>query len=109
MERTKLLTITGIHKVEGLQYYQRRWICRKAEVTPTAYRFGFEDTTSPAARYIWVEILRIGYYNYGENKWEWRMNYPDCPTHIVTAAYLRKWDNMYKLFELCLEPASKNS
>jgi len=107
MEKTKLLIIAGIYKVKGLQFYGKKFICRRAECTTTAYRFQFEDTLSPIPKYIWVEILRNGYYNYGESKWEWRMNYPDCPPHIVTAKYLRNWDNMYKLFELCLEPVSK--
>jgi hypothetical protein len=107
METTKLLTISGIHKIKGLEYYGKKFICTNVVDTPTAYRFQFEDVKSPAVRYVWVEILRNGQYNYGESKWEWRMNYPHCPTHIVTADYIRKWDNVIKLFEVCLEPASK--
>jgi len=108
MEKTKILTITGIHKIKGESYYNR-FICRRADALPTAYRFQFEDMKYPASRYIWVEILRNGEYNYGESKWEWRMNYPQCPTHIVTANYIRKWENVMKLFETCLESASKTA
>ena len=68
--------------------------------TETNYRFQFHDTKASSARYVWVEISRIGRWNDG--KWEYQLNYPNRPTHIVTADWLGFPPNAVKLMEDCL-------
>ena len=94
------LDIHNIHKLVDSEYYDGRFVCTNAIETDTNYRFQFHDTKSTSSRYVWVEISRIG--NWNDGKWEYQLNYPNRPIHIVTADWLGFPPNAVKLMEDCL-------
>ena len=96
------LTIQNYTKVIGTKYHQDRFVCLIVIETPTNYRFQFRDNGSEQLRMIWIEVGRIGHYNRIEGKWEYRLNYPNNPIHIVTADWLRFPPNAVQLMEDCL-------
>ncbi len=97
-----ILTIQNYKKLEGTMYHQNRFVCTNSVETPTNYRFQFRDDGGIQLRYLWVEISRIGHYNSIEGHWEYRLNYPNHPIHIVTADWLRFPPNAVQLMEDCL-------
>jgi hypothetical protein len=96
------LDIENIYKLINSEYHRGRFMCIDAVETETNYRFQFHDNSSPSARFIWVEISRIGHYNSIEGHWEYRLNYPNHPIHIVTADWLRFPPNAVSMMEDCL-------
>lgn len=96
------LDIKNVHKLIDSEYHRGRFVCTNGLETETNYRFQFYDTQAPSARYVWVEISRIGRWDVGEKHWVYRLNYPSCPTHIVTAEWLGFPPNAVKLMEDCL-------
>ena len=94
------LDIQNIDKLIDSEYHNKRFICTSATETDTNYRFQFKDKGSLATRYVWVEIRRNGQWNDG--KWEYRLNYPNCPEHIITADWLGFPPNAVGLMEECL-------
>jgi hypothetical protein len=96
------LDIKNIHKLVDSEYHNGRFVCTNAIETETNYRFQFCDHNWPSARYVWIEVSRIGHRNLIEDKWEYRLNYPNRPIHIVTAEWLSFPPNAVKLMEDCL-------
>lgn len=96
------LDIHNINKLVHTEYHKGRFVCTKALETETNYRFQFHDTHYATSRYVWVEISKHGHYNNIEKHWEYRLNYPNCPTHIITAEWLSFPPNAVKLMEDCL-------
>ena len=96
------LTIQNYKKLEGTMYHQNRFVCTNSVETPTNYRFQFRDNGSTQLRMIWIEVSRIGHYNRIEGHWEYRLNYPNSPIHIVTADWLRFPPNAVSMMEDCL-------
>ena len=94
------LDIQNVNKLVHTEYHNKRFVCTNAIQTDTNYRFQFNDTKSTSARYVWVEISRIGRWNDGQ--WEYQLNYPNHPIHIVTADWLGFPPNAVKLMEDCL-------
>ena len=94
------LDIQNIHKLVHTEYHNKRFVCTNTVETDTNYRFQFNDTKSTSSRYVWVEIRRNGQWNDG--KWEYRLNYPNCPEHIITADWLGFPPNAVGLMEECL-------
>jgi hypothetical protein len=92
------LIIKNINKMLDKEYQQGRFVCTKADETPTAYRFQFCDHNWPSARYIWVEVSRSGHWNVIEQNWEYRLNYLRCPTHVVTAEWFESLTNVEYTF-----------
>ena len=97
-----ILHIQNPNKMVG-QTFHKRFVCRDAIENPTLYRFQFEDTESLSKRYIWVEILRIADWDGLDKKWVHRLNYPNCPHHIVTSEYLRDFSNAIKTMGVALK------
>lgn len=87
IEGTMELIIVNIHKVVDSEYHKGRFVCTKALETDTNYRFQFRDSQTMLGRYVWVEVSKWGHFNRMEGNWEYRLNYPNCGVHIVTA----KW------------------
>ncbi len=96
------LDIKSIHKLVDSEYHNGRFVCTNAIETETNYRFQFCDHNWPSARYVWIEVSRIGHRNLIEDKWEYRLNYPNHPIHSVTADWLGFPPNAVKLMEDCL-------
>ena len=96
------LDIKNIHKLVDSEYHRGRFVCTNALETETNYRFQFHDTHYATARYVWVEISRIGKWEVGEKEWVYGLNYPNRPTHFVTAQWLGFPPNAIKLMEDCL-------
>lgn len=96
------LDIHNIHKLIHSEYHKGRFVCTNAIETETNYRFQFNDTHSLSARYVWVEVSRIGHRNRIEDKWEYRLNYPNHPIHTVTADWFGFKYNAISCMEECL-------
>jgi hypothetical protein len=98
-----ILDIHNISKLMNSEYHNGRFVCTNTIDTSTNYRFQFRDNNGLQLRYIWVEISRIGEYDIDTAKWGYRLNYPNSPTHIVTAQWLGFPPNAVKLMEDCLK------
>lgn len=98
------LDIKNIHKVVDSEYHNGRFVCTKALETDTNYRFQFsERPKAPSSRYVWVEVSKWGHWNSVEGNWEYRLNYPKCGVHIVTAKWFEKEANVRYTFEEALK------
>jgi hypothetical protein len=98
------LDIENIYKLINSEYHRGRFACIDAVETRTNYRFQFHDNNSPSARFIWVEISRIGEWDSNDGgSWTYRLNYPNHPLHIVTAKWLEFPPNVTQLMEDCLK------
>jgi hypothetical protein len=99
------LTIQNYTKGIGIQLHGR-FVCTKAEETPTNYRFQFRDDGSPQLRILWIEVGRRGVWDVGDGgNWTYRLNYLNQThsIHIVTAKWFEKKENVLKTFRDCLE------
>lgn len=105
MEKNKerILHIHNHKKMEGEEFYDGRFVCTNTQETDTNYRFQFCDHNWPALRYIWVEVSRFGEWNPKDSKWMYRLNYPQSPTHIVSAEYLSDFRNSIKMMGMALK------
>ena len=98
------LVIQNLHKVIDSEFYQGRFVCTKADETITSYRFQFCDHNFPSARYLWIEINRNSSGSGdGDRKNMYKLNYPNCKGHYVSADFLSFPPNVIELFELCLK------
>ena len=97
------LIIQNYDKIVTAMFHKERFICTEAIETDTNYRFQFRDDSSGVHRYIWIEVSKIGHYNDIEKAWESRLNYPNCPIHIITANWFKKFTNVKKTFSSCLK------
>ncbi len=104
-DNNPILHIQNYHKMEGQPFWNNRFICTNTIENPTLYRFQFEDTDSFSKRFIWVEILRIADWDVVDGKWVHRLNYPNCPKHIVTSNWLGDFSNAVKLMGSALKPS----
>jgi len=95
------LHIQNYNKVIGYKFWNARFVCTNAVETDTNYRFQFEDTDSFAKRYIWIEVSRFG--NWNKEKWEYKLNYPKCPQHMITANYIEDFNNVINTFGMALK------
>ncbi len=102
-DNNPILHIQNPNKMEGESFYNNRFICTNTVENETLYRFQFEDTESLSKRYIWVEILRIADWDGIDKKWVHRLNYPNCPQHIVTSQYLSDYANAIRTMGLALK------
>ena len=84
-------------------YHKDRFICTDAIETDTNYRFQFRDDNASSTRYVWIEVSRFGNYNKIEDEWEYRLNYPNCPMHVITAKWFKRFVNVLKTFDACLK------
>lgn len=108
------LEIQNIHKLIHTEYHNGRFLCTNAVETLTNYRFQFSDTNSLSARYLWVEISKLGIWDSERNSWIYPLNYPNMPSpsphaaHLlwVTANWLGFPPNAVKLMEECLKPSN---
>ena len=98
-----ILHIQNYNKMEGHGFWNNRFVCTNTIENETLYRFQFEDTDSLQKRFIWVEILRIADWDRLDKKWVHRLNYPNCPQHIVTSKYLSDFGNAVKTMGMCLK------
>ena len=96
------LDIHNINKLVHTEYHKGKFICTNALETDTNYRFQFHDTKASSARYVWVEVSRIGKWDGVEKHWEYGLNYPNCHMHSITADWLGFPPNAVKLMEDCL-------
>ena len=99
----KYLHITNHRRMEGEEFYDGRFVCTNTVETDTNYRFQFCDHNWTALRYIWIEVSRFGEWDVSEGRWSYRLNYPQCPTHIVSAEYLGDFRNAVKTMGMCLK------
>jgi hypothetical protein len=99
----KKLDIKNLHKVIHSEYHRGRFVCTNALETDTNFRFQFRDMEALSARYIWVEVTKFGHFNQIEGNWEYRLNYPNCPTHVITAKWFEKEANVRFTFEEALK------
>jgi hypothetical protein len=100
------LTIENYTKVKGSMYHSERFVCTKAEETPTNYRFQFLDDGSPQLRMLWIEVSRFGVWDTDDGgNWVYRLNYLNqkASEHIVTAKWFGVKENVLKTFRNCLE------
>jgi hypothetical protein len=100
------LTIENYKAVIGTMLHQERFVCTKAEETPTNYRFQFRDDGSPQLRMLWVEVSRRGVWDTNDGgNWVYRLNYLNqgVALHIVTAQWFGKITNVMRTFRDCLE------
>jgi hypothetical protein len=97
------LIIQNYDKIVTAMFHKERFICTEAIETDTNYRFQFRDDSSGVHRYIWIEVSKIGHYNDIEKAWEYKLNYPNRPRHIVTANWLGFPPNAVQLMEDCLK------
>lgn len=97
------LDIKNIHKAVDSEYHKGRFVCTKALETETNYRFQFHDTHYATARYIWIEVSKCGNWNRIEGNWEYRLNYPNAPSHVITAKWFEKEANVKFTFEEALK------
>ena len=98
-----LLKIEGYTKPEGWKFHSERFECINSIENLTSYRWQFVDNDSNNSRYIWIELNRIGHYNHIEQEWEYRLNYPTAPTHIVTSKWFSNIGNVMETFKECLK------
>ncbi len=99
------LTIQNYTKAIGTQLHGR-FVCTKAEETPTNYRFQFRDDGSPQLRMLWIEVSRRGVWDRDDGgNWTYRLNYLNQhhSIHIVTARWFGIKENVLKTFRDCLE------
>jgi len=99
----KTLKIENYNKVITTMYHKDRFICTNAIETDTNYRFQFRDDAAPSTRYIWIEVSRFGHYNIVEDEWEYQLNYPNSPIHVITANWFKRFVNVLKTFDSCLK------
>jgi hypothetical protein len=97
------LIIQNYDKIVTAMFHKERFICTEAIETDTNYRFQFRDDSSGVHRYIWIEVSKTGHYNDIEQVWEYRLNYPNCPIHIITAKWFGKFTNVMRTFSSCLK------
>jgi len=100
------LTIQNYTKVITTMYHSERFVCTKAEETPTNYRFQFRDNGSPQIRMLWIEVSRFGVWDVNDGgNWVYRLNYHNQQhqTHLVTAKWFGKITNVMRTFRGCLE------
>jgi hypothetical protein len=100
------LTIQNYTKVITTMYHSERFVCTKAEETPTNYRFQFRDNGSPQLRILWIEVSRRGEWDRDDGgNWTYRLNYLNQThsLHIVTAEWFSKITNVMRTFRDCLE------
>lgn len=102
-QNKKHLYISNYKRMEGEEFYDGRFVCTTAIENDTLYRFQFCDHNWPALRYIWVEVSRIGEWNPKDNKWMYKLYYPQSPTHIVSAEYLSDFRNGVKMIGMALK------
>ena len=102
-DNNPILHIKNPNKMEGVVFHSGRFVCTNTVENETLYRFQYEDTQAPSKRYIWVEIHRIADWDGIDKKWVHRVNYPNCPQHIVTSPYLSDFNNALKVMELALK------
>ena len=98
-----ILHIQNHKRMEGEEFYDGRFVCTTTVENDTLYRFQFCDHNWPSTRYIWIEILRIADWDRLDKKWVHRLNYPNCPQHIVTSKYLSDFRNAVKTMGMCLK------
>jgi hypothetical protein len=100
------LIIQNYKAVIGTMLHQERFVCTKAEETPTNYRFQFRDDGSPQLRMLWIEVRRFGQWDANDGgNWVYRLNYLNqgVALHIVTAQWFGKITNVMRTFRDCLE------
>lgn len=98
------LVIQNIHKVIDSEFHQGRFVCTKADETMVSYRFQFCDHNWSSARYVWIEISRnSSERSIGDKKNMYKLNYPNCKGHYISADFLSFKPNVIHLFELCLK------
>jgi hypothetical protein len=99
----KYLHITNHKRMEGEEFYDGRFVCTTTVETDTNYRFQFCDHNWPSLRYIWVEVSRFGEWDSKDSRWVYRLNYPQSPTHIVSAQFLSDFHNAIKTMGTALK------
>ena len=97
-----ILHIQNHQRMLGETFYTR-FVCTNTIENETLYRFQFEDTQAPSKRYLWIEILRIANWDGLDKKWVHRLNYPNCPQHIVTSEYLSDYANAVRTMGTALK------
>lgn len=99
----KTLKIENYNKVITTMYHKDRFICTNAIETDTNYRFQFVDKRTSTLRYIWIEVSRIGSFNVKCDEYEYRLNYPKCPSHSITAKWFEDYKNAMDTFGSALK------
>ena len=98
-----ILTIEGYNKPETWKFHNDRFECVNSVENPTNYRWQFIDNSHTSKRFVWIELIRTGHYNTIEQEWEYRLNYPNAPTHIVTTKWFSNIGNVMETFKECLK------
>jgi hypothetical protein len=93
-----ILNIKNRDRFVGTEFWNGCFLCTKADETDTNYRFQFVDKRTSTLRYIWIEVSRIGHYNSIEQEWEYRLNYPKCGYHSITAKWFEDYKNVMDTF-----------
>lgn len=103
-----ILKIQNPEKMVGQEFYNRRFICTKGMESNVNYRFQFEDTLNPSPRYVWVEISKFAQWDSTNGRWCFHLNYPNCPTHIVTSEYISDFRNAVLTMGTALKESLKS-
>ena len=98
----KRLTIRGLNKVEGWEFYGR-FKCSKVVEMRNSYRYQFKDSVL-MGRYLWAELNRNGMWDDVEGRWMYRLNYPNLPSeHYISAGWWSDLENVKRTFVIILE------
>ena len=97
-----ILKIINKDRFVGTEFWNGRFKCLQVHETVVNYRFQFDDDKLKSC-YHWVEVSKIGHYNSIEQKWEYRLNYKRCGSHIVTAKWFEDWENAMNTFGSALK------
>jgi hypothetical protein len=97
-----ILKIKNTNRLVGTMFWNGRFKCLQVHETDTNYRFQFDDSEI-TGRYVWIEVSKIGHYNRIEQEWEYRLNYMNCPYHVVTAEWFEDYKNVMDTFGSALK------
>ena len=98
----KRLTIRGLNKVEGWEFYGR-FECSKVVEMRNSYRYQFKDSVV-MGRYLWVELNRNGMWDDVGGRWMYRLNYPNFSSeHYISAGWWSDLENVKRTFVSILE------
>ena len=98
-----VLKIENYTKPEMWKFHNDRFECINSIENPTCYRWQFKDNGSTTSRFVWIELQRIAIWDYQENEWVYKLNYPKCTTHIVTKEWFSNIGNVMETFKECLK------
>lgn len=98
-----MLTINNWSKLIGETFIDGRFLFTNFEETPTHLRFWFNDIDDKiSVGGVWVEIERDGIFSPEKGYKLYRVIYPNCPHHTISAHWFGDMDNVKFTFDKAL-------